>query len=198
MPLFAAALAALSLAPAAELTVKPTDWPQFRGPNRNGFSSQTGLLKKWPDGGPPKLWTVGGLGNGFSSPSVAAGRVYGLGYRDGKEVIWALKEADGSRLWETPFADTVQVGGQNNGSASTPTYHDGRVYALGLGGELVCADAASGKIVWRKSYTKDFGGHVPSWGYCESVLVDDGKVICAPNGRGAAVIALNADTGAVI
>src|SRR5690242_17272637 len=133
MPPFAAALAALALAPAAELTVKPTDWPQFRGPNRNGFSPETGLLKKWPDGGPPKVWTATGLGGGYGSVSVVGGVIFGTGKQsDGKEYVWALDEATGKPKWSTPFADGQSVG-YGEGPRSTPTYAGGRVYAVGTG-----------------------------------------------------------------
>lgn len=190
-------LAALCLAPAAELKVRPTDWPQFRGPNRDGASAETGLLKQWPEGGPPKVWTATGLGGGYGSVSVVGGMIFGTGEKDDKEYVWALDEATGEQKWATPFADGQTVG-YGEGPRSTPTYSAGKVYAVGQGGTLVCCDAASGKILWQKSYTKDFGGSVQSWGYSESVLVDDGKVIGTPGSASAAMVALNADTGAVI
>ncbi len=193
MPPFAAALAALCLAPAAELTVKPTDWPQFRGPNRNGFSPETGLLKKWPEGGPPQVWTATGAGQGYSSVAVVGGVVFGTGMKGGQEHIWAMDEATGQVKWSTPFARS-----HSDGPRSTPTYAGGKVYAVGYSGLLVCADAGTGKVLWTKDYVKDFGGEVQGWGYCESVLVDDGKVIGTPCSRQAAMVALNADTGEVV
>jgi outer membrane protein assembly factor BamB len=194
---FAAALAAAWLAPAADLQVKPTDWPQFRGPNRDALSPDKGLLKSWPDGGPKKLYTVTGLGGGYSTVAVVGGMIFGTGKKDGKEVVFARKESDGSEVWATPFADAKKVG-YDEGTRSTPTYANGKVYAVGMAGDLVCLDAASGKEVWRKSYTKDFGGSVQAWGYSESVLVDGNKVIGTPCSASAAVVALNADTGALL
>jgi outer membrane protein assembly factor BamB len=190
-------LAALCLAPAAELKAKPTDWPQFRGPNRDGFSPETGLLKKWPANGPPKVWTAAGRGAGYSSVSVVGGMIFGTGKTDGRESIWALDEATGEPKWATPFTTSGEAE-RGDGPRSTPTYAAGKVYAVGSDGTLACADAATGKLLWSKSYTKDFGGTVQHWGYCESVLVDDGKVIGTPCSASAAMVALNADTGEVI
>jgi outer membrane protein assembly factor BamB len=194
-----AILVALTLAPAAELKVKPTDWPQFRGPDRTGVSQETGLLKQWPTEGPPKVWTATGLGGGYGSVSVVGGLIFGTGEKDGKEYVWALDEATGEKKWETPFGDAPRVpGGYDEGPRSTPTYAAGKVYAVGQGGELVCCDATTGKILWRKSYSKDFGGSMQTWAFSESVLVDEGKVIGTPGSVTAAMVALNANTGAVI
>jgi outer membrane protein assembly factor BamB len=198
MTQFPAVLAALCLAPAAGMDVRPTDWPQFRGPDRNGLSQETGLLKSWPAEGPPRIWTATGLGGGYGSVSVVGGLIFGSGKRpDGKEYVWALDETSGQEKWATPFADGQSVG-YGEGPRGTPTYAGGKVYAVGTGGDLVCCDAATGKIVWRKSYTRDFGGRVPMWGYSESVLVDDGKVIGTPCSRDAAMVALDANTGEVV
>jgi outer membrane protein assembly factor BamB len=194
MTLRAALLATVFLVSAAATAA---DWPRWRGPDRTGVSKETGLLKSWPKAGPPRVWTAKDLGLGFGTPSVADGKIFGMGTRDGKDGVWALKEADGSELWFTPI-DSPRPVNQNNGPASTPTYHNGKVYALSSNGRLACLDAASGKLVWHKSYTAEFGGRVQSWGYCESVLVDGDKLICAPGGEKSAVVALNPDTGAVI
>jgi outer membrane protein assembly factor BamB len=191
-PLLAAALLIAATAAAS-------DWPQWRGPNRDDVSTETGLLKRWPEGGPPLAWTAKNLGLGWGTPSVAEGKIFGIGTRDGKDGVWALNEADGKELWFTPFADPATgLGKQTNGPASTPTFHQGKLYTVSHNGTVVCMDAASGKPVWKKSYVSDFGGKVPSWGYNDSVLVDGNKVICAPGGNAAAVVALNADTGATI
>ncbi len=179
--------------------VTGADWPGFRGPNRDGISPETGLLKKWPTEGPAKLWTAKNLGLGFGTPSVADGTIYGIGTRDGKDGVWALKEADGKELWFTPFADKAGgLGSQTNGPASSPTIHKGKLYAVSADGTLTCLDAKTGANKWSKSYTKEFGGAVPKWGYTESVYADGDKIICAPNGKGAAIVALKADNGDVI
>ncbi len=186
-----AAFAAGGLATAA-------DWPAFRGPNRDGLSPETGLMKEWPKDGPKLTWTAKNLGLGFGTPSVADGKIFGVGTRDGKDGVWAIKEGDGKDEWFTPFADAVRVGRQANGPGGTPTYHDGKVYAVSLGGTLVCLDAKTGKEQWKKSYKDDFGGSLPMWGYNDSPLVDGDKLICAPCGSKAAVAALKLKDGEVV
>lgn len=197
--MFPIALAALlaSLTPAAELTVKPTDWPQYRGPHRDAISPDKGLLQQWPESGPNKLWTISGIGGGYSTVSVVDGMVFGTGQRSNKECLYALKESDGSLVWMTPFADSKKVG-YGDGPRSTPTYADGKLYAVSCDGTLVCVNAADGKVDWSVNYVADFGGRIQSWGYSESVLVDDGKVIGTPASASAALVAFDAKTGKVI
>ncbi|QJW99112.1 PQQ-binding-like beta-propeller repeat protein [Frigoriglobus tundricola] len=180
----------------AAATATAADWPGFRGPNRDGISTETGLLKKWPEGGPPKLWTAKDLGLGWGTPSVAGGKIFGIGTRDGKDGVWALKEGDGKELWFTPFADPAKgLAPQTNGPASTPTVHDGKVYAVSANGTLSCLSADTGKLVWKKNYVDEFDGKVPTWAYTDSVLVDGDKVICTPCGTKGAVVALSAANG---
>lgn len=176
----------------------PSDWPQWRGQHRDGKSPETGLLQSWPNGGPPLAWTANDLGGGFGSPSVACGKIFGMGSRDGKDGVWVLNEADGKELWFTPL-DTTRNLNQNNGPGGTPTYADGKVYAVtNNNGVVARLDAATGKVEWTKSYVKDFGANTPSWGFNDSVLVDGGKVICAPSSSKAAVAALKPESGEVI
>jgi outer membrane protein assembly factor BamB len=173
------------------------DWPQFRGPNRDGVSAEKGLLQKWPDGGPPKMWTSSGLGLGDSSVAVANRTIFGTGKLGDKLSLWALDEATGKPKWSTPMSDEKDVKAVEMNS--TPTFANGKVYAVSGLGDLVCADADSGRILWRKSYVNDFGGMPPGFGgYSDSVLVDEGKVICVPGSKAAAIVALKAETGEVI
>ncbi|OWK34878.1 PQQ-binding-like beta-propeller repeat protein [Fimbriiglobus ruber] len=193
----AAALAALGFAPAPEIKPVPGDWPQFRGPDRNAVSTEKGLLQQWPTEGPKKLWTVSGCGGGYSTVSVVGGWIFGTGKKDSKEYVWARDEATGEEKWATPFTEAKGVG-YGEGTRSTPTFSNGKVYAVGMNGELVCCEATTGKILWHKNYAKDFGGVPPGWGYCESVLVDEGKVIGTPCSAKAAMVALDANTGETI
>ncbi len=184
-------------------TATAADWPQWRGPDRTAISSETGLLKAWPKDGPPKTWTVSGLGGGYGSPIVAAGKIYGAGKIDGKEYAWCLNEKDGSEVWKKEFAAPGKVG-YDEGPRCTPTYHvDPKIgpviYAVGVSGDLVCLRADKGEKVWSKNYGKDFSGRMMSgWGYCESPLIDGNKLICTPGSDTAAVVALKAATGEVI
>ena len=177
------------------------DWPQFRGPNRDGISKETGLLKEWPKDGPPLAWQVKGLGGGYSAPSVAAGRIFGMSYRGADEVVWALDEKDGKEQWATIIASASKNIGSpgQEGPRCTPTVDGDLVYALGTAGDLVCLKIADGTAVWHKNLEKDFGGHfMARWGYCESPLVDGDKLVCTPGGKDATVVALDKKTGDVI
>jgi outer membrane protein assembly factor BamB len=167
------------------------DWPQWRGPARNGLSRETGLLRQWPEEGPAQVWVARGLGNGFSSVAVAAGRVYTLGDRKGGCHLIALDEATGKEVWGT----RIGRGSPN----CTPTVDGDRVYGLTRQGELACLDVAKGEVRWQKNYAKDFGGRMMSgWGYSESVLIDGDKLICTPGGDGATLVALNKQTGELL
>lgn len=195
LPTAVAVALALS-APVPEAKKGGGDWPQFRGPNRDGVSTETGLLKEWPKGGPPLAWTVKGCGGGYSTVAVSGGFLYGTGKIDGKDTLWCRAEKDGAEVWSTPIGDAQKVG-YDEGPKGTPTVADGRVFAVTPGGTLVATDL-KGKELWRKSYTKDFGGGVQSWGYSESVLVDGEVVICTPCSNKAAVVALKAKDGEVV
>jgi outer membrane protein assembly factor BamB len=177
----------------------PYDWPQWRGPDRTAISRETGLLKTWPADGPPLLWKNKELGGGYSAPSIAAGRVFGMSARKDHEVVWALEETTGKELWCTPIAARVTDVNKNEGPRCTPTVDGARLYALGVNGDLVCLETATGKECWRKSLVNDFGGRMMSnWGYSESPLVDGEKLICTPGGKGATLVALDKKTGATV
>ncbi len=176
------------------------DWPQLRGPNRDGKSADTGLLKEWPNGGPPLAWKIDKLGGGYSAPSIAAGRIFGMSNRGDEEVVWALSEKDGSEIWVAPlgpaFAQRASQG--REGPACTPTVDGEHLYVEGLAGNVACLQIRDGKIVWQRSLTEDFGGSVPMWSYRESPLVDGDKVIVTPGGADAILVALNKVTGETI
>jgi outer membrane protein assembly factor BamB len=176
------------------------DWPQWRGPNRDGVSKETGLLQQWPEGGPKLAWKTTDLGNGYSTPSVAKGQVYLVGTPDGKtEQLIALRESDGKKLWSQDIGGVgPNRGPQYPGPRSTPTVDGDRVYVLSSDGDLVCASTADGKIVWQKNLRKDFDGKPGNWAYAESVLVDGDVVVCSPGGDKATVVALNKTDGGVV
>lgn len=187
-PLLAAALLCASTAPA-------DDWPTFRGPNRDGISKETGLLQSWPKDGPPKVWTATNLGEGFGTPTVAAGKIFGMGTRGGKDGAWALNEKDGKELWFTPF-DNSSIRRPNNGPSGSPTFDEGKLFAVSTTGKFVKLDAATGKIEWQKDYqSAELGGKAQGWGYTDSPLVDGDKVICVPASAKAAVLALDKKSG---
>jgi outer membrane protein assembly factor BamB len=171
------------------------DWPQWRGPSRDGRSTETGLLKEWPKDGPPLLWRVAGLGKGYSSVSITGGRILTMGDRGPAQYVIALDLASHKELWAT------KVGGpwRDGGPRCTPTVDGDLVYALGTKGDLVCLETATGREVWRKNFAKDFNGFMMSgWGYSESPLVDGDRLVCTPGGPKATLVALNKKTGEVV
>jgi len=169
----------------------PTEhsWPQWRGPNRDGISTEKGLAKQWPAGGPPLVWKASGCGGGFSSVAVAGGRVFTMGDGGQASAVHCFEEATGRKLWSSqPLGRT---GGNYEGTKSTPTVDGDRVYALGQFGDLVCLNVSDGSDVWRKNLTRDFSGQFSRWNYSESVLVDEGRLVVSPGGRGGLMLALN-------
>jgi len=176
------------------------DWPQWRGPNRDGKSADTGLLKEWPNDGPPLAWKIDKLGGGYTAPSIAAGRVLGMSNRGEDEVVWALSEKDGSEIWVTRLGPAFEQRPSQGkeGPACTPTVDGERLYVEGLGGNVACLQVEDGMIVWQISMTEDFGGRAPMWSYRESPLIDGDKVIITPGGQEATLVALNKSTGETI
>src|SRR5262245_1659258 len=176
------------------------DWPQWRGPQRDGVSKETGLLKEWPKEGPKLLWQRKDIGFGYSTPSVAGSRVYLLSNRDTEdEFVQALTVKDGSPVWSTRLGRVgPNRGPQYPGARSTPTVDGGRLYALGSDGDLACLEAASGKVRWKKQLRRDFGGRPGLWAYAESPLIDGDAVVCTPGGPEVTLVALNKRTGDVI
>lgn len=176
------------------------DWPQWQGPERNGMSKETGLLKEWPPSGPELAWRIDGLGGGYSAPSIADGRLFGLSNRGEDEVVWCLSEADGKEQWVTRLgpAKTDGMPQGKEGPGCTPTVDGDHLYVVGAGGALACLQAADGKIVWQRSLTEDFGGVIPTWRYNESPLVDGDKVIVTPGAPEATLVALDKTSGETI
>jgi len=168
------------------------DWPAWRGPHRDGICKEKGLLKQWPPSGPPLAWKATGLGEGYSGPAIVGKRLYSMGNAEGKEWVFALDwTQEGKKVWATPLGPIRHEGGGYPGPRSTPTIDGDRLYALGAAGDLVCLDASSGKLVWRRDLVRDFGGRIPQWAYAESVLVDGPWVLCTPGGPRATIVALD-------
>ena len=184
---------------AAAFSATANDWPQFRGPDRDGISKETGLLKDWPAGGPPPAWKATGLGLGYSTLSVADGQIYTIGDRGDASFLVAIKEADGKPVWTAKLGESGSVGwGDFKGPRASPTVAGKFIYAVGQHGEIACFDAATGAEKWRKDYRKDFGGQLPEWGYSEAPLVDGDNVVVTPGGTDGSIVALAKDTGAIV
>lgn len=171
-----------------------TDWPQWRGANRDDISKETGLLKSWPEGGPTNLWTSDQGGLGYAGFAVVGDRLFTLGADDSEEFVLCMDVADGSVVWKTAIGERF-TNGWGDGPRNTPTFNEGKLYCLAAAGNIACLDASDGSKIWSKSLTDDFGGSVPNWGYAESPLVDNGNVMVTPGGDDGAIVALNKDTG---
>ena len=176
------------------------DWQQWQGPHRNAVSSERGLLQEWPKDGPPLAWKIKGLGGGYSAPSIAAGRIFGMSNRGEDEVIWALSESDGKTVWVTRLGPSLKQSWPQGkeGPGCTPTVDGELLYVLGLAGDLACLQVRDGKIIWQRSLQADFGGSLPTWSFRESPLIDGDKVICTPGGEDATLVALDKLTGKTI
>ncbi len=186
---------ALLAGPACFASGPASDWPQWRGPNRDDISPDTGLLAEWPAGGPPLAWKAHGIGHGYSTVSISGSRIFTMGDAPDSSFIHAL-DLQGKLLWS---AKVGRPGGDHPGTRCTPTVDGDLVYALGQFGDLVCVEAASGKERWRKNLNRDFGGEIMSgWGSAESLLVDGDKILCTPGGPDGTMLALNKKTGEVI
>jgi outer membrane protein assembly factor BamB len=154
-------------------------------------------LDKWPSGGPPLAWKAKGLGGGFSSVSIAGGRIFTMGEGTDSSFVLALDVNGGKHLW-TAKLGRPGGGGGYPGPRCTPTVDGNLLYALDQHGDLICLEASSGKEQWRKSLSRDFGGSAPNWGYTESPLVDGDKLLCTPGGSKGAIVALDKTSGAVL
>jgi outer membrane protein assembly factor BamB len=182
-------------------TTRADDWPQWRGPKRDGISQEKNLLKTWPKEGPKLLWQVKNVGYGYGSVAVAGGRIYLTGNKGlDNEFVSALDARNGKRLWSTRIGKVGNPDQQPRypGARSTPTLDGTLLYALGSDGDLACIETATGKVRWRKSLRADFGGKPGVWAYAESPLVDGNKVVVTPGGEQATLVALNKKTGSVL
>jgi outer membrane protein assembly factor BamB/precorrin-6B methylase 2 len=175
------------------------DWPQWRGPNRDNKSSETGFLQEWPEEGPALVWQVEGLGQGIASVSVADGRIYTTTYSESTEFVVCLDRQTGKLLWATPVGPSVRESSLMRWlSQRTPTIDGDLLYTVTAAGELVCISTQDGRERWRRNYVLEFQGKRGPWGFCDFPLVDGEKLICTPGGSHATMVALNKKTGKVI
>ena len=185
---------ALTLAAGAAFAA---DWPQFRGPNRDGISRDTGLLKAWPSGGPRVLWKVP-LGEGYSGLTVAGGRLYTQVGKGKDDLVLALDAKTGKELWRFR-ADAKFDNDMGGGSRSTPTFDGGLLYALTAMGKLWALDAKTGKKVWGHDLRQEFGAKPPQWGVSTSPLVEGNLLLVDVGGvDGKSAMAFDKKTGKVV
>ncbi|MCK4292104.1 MAG: PQQ-like beta-propeller repeat protein [Planctomycetes bacterium] len=192
-PVVVLAFLSVVLASSAIVAGQEAEWPCWRGPNRDGKSPDTNLLKRWPQGGPELLWQVNGLGGGFSTVAVTGGAVYITGDVGDKLILFAF-DMNGKPKWKVPVDKAWTT--SHAGSRSTPTIDSGRLYLLSGNGVLVCMDPKSGELNWSKNM-RDFGGRSGGWGYAESVLIYNDLAIVKPGGE-SCIVALNKASGEIV
>lgn len=164
------------------------DWPNWRGPTHDGISTETGWTTNWPAGGPKVLWKAS-LGVGFSSFTVADGRVYTMGnLKKTTDVVWCFDAETGEVVWKHTYACPLTPKYYEGGPGATPTVDDGKVYTLSKHGHAFCFDAATGKILWSRKFNMT----TPTWHFAGSARIMGEKVIFNVGTRG---VALNKATG---
>ena len=173
------------------------DWPQWRGPDRNGISREKGLLAQWPKSGPPLVWSASDLGGGYGSVSVAGSRVFVQGMRKRQSFVTALDKETGKPVW-TRALGSAGDNDRGSGPRGTPTLDGDRLYVLSETGDLACLRAADGTVIWQRNILTDFRGQNIPWLISESPLVDGDRVIVTPGGRGAGMVALEKMTGKTV
>lgn len=189
----AMAVGAILLESQLQLALAQSDWPQFLGPERNGISPETGLLDRWPESGPTKLWQVKG-GVGMSGIAIARDRAFTLVQRDGKQWLVALKVVSGEQIWEAPLAPSYQ-NSMGNGPRATPAIVGDRVLVFTGEGILAAVNFADGKILWSKHTVKELGGKEAEYGMASSPLIVGEQVIVTVGAAKGTVAAFDLKTG---
>jgi len=182
------------------LSAEAANWPCFHGPMRNNIAADTGLMQTWPQDGPKLLWMASGIGHGYSSVSISAGRIYTAGMIDRQTHVTAM-DMSGKRLWQRLNGQSWQASERQSwavsyaGSRGTPTVDGDTVYHLSEMGSMSAFDAETGRQRWHVDVIKVFNAARPKYGLSESVLVHGDAVLCCPGGAGGYVVALNKETG---
>ena len=168
-------------------------WSQFRGPNRDGQSTETGLLKSWPAGGPKQLWiSEVDMGIGYSSPAVTKDAIYVTGVFDADGYVLALTH-DGKSKRKTKYGREYTK--NYLAARTTPTVDGDRLYVFSGTGQVVCIGTEKGDVKWSVDTVKQYGVQQPKWGLSECLLVCDDTVICTPGGTKASIVALDKTSG---
>jgi outer membrane protein assembly factor BamB len=170
------------------------DWPQWRGPNRDGISTEIGWSVSWPKEGLKRVWKAE-VGAGYGTVSVSQGRLYVMGNTADKDTVYCLEAGTGKETWKFTYDCVAKDPNGYHGVRSTPSVDGDLVFTTSRQGHLFCLSATEGKVKWAKEFGKDFGGKTPTWGFAISPLVEGGLVIVEPGGPGAAVVALKKETG---
>ncbi|HYG73387.1 MAG TPA: PQQ-binding-like beta-propeller repeat protein [Planctomycetota bacterium] len=182
---------------AASSLIHGADWPQYRGPNRDGTSSESGWSAVWPKEGPRQLWKAN-VGTGSSPVTVSAGKVFTMGNSDGQDHVFCLDSANGKILWKHSYASERFDQMHEGGPASAPSVDGNLVYTMGRSGEVLCLDAATGQVKWSLNVVKEFKAELPFFAYTISPLVLGSKLIVITGAKGASTVALDKENGKVL
>lgn len=170
------------------------DWPQWRGPQRNGISEEKDWKAEWGSRPPRPLWKAQ-VGLGFSSFTVAGGRVFTTGHADGADTVFCLDAEKGAQVWKHSYPADLGDKYYEGGTSATPVVDGAMVYHLSRWGDTFCFDAASGKILWSKNVQKETGIRIPDWGFSGSPLVHGDLLVLNVGGAG---LALDKTTGNIL
>lgn len=185
----------------AEQELPQSEWPSFHGVDRTNKSPETGLLKEWPQEGPELLFTISGLGEGYSSVSIAGGMIFTAGTVNNQSCVFAF-DLTGKQVWKTPaggaWSTTASYASSYTGARGTPTYNDGVVYYLGEMGRLSAMEAATGRELWVKELPKEFDATATEYGYSESVFIDGDRLYVRPAGKKGYKVCLNKKDGSLV
>jgi outer membrane protein assembly factor BamB len=176
------------------LTASANDWPNWRGPNYNGVSSETGWNTKWPAEGPKRLWKAS-VGTGFSSMSVVGDHVFTMGNTADQDTVYCFDANTGKTVWKQSYKCALDPKYYEGGPSVTPTIAENRVFTLSRKGDVYCFDAENGKVLWNTNLNKGLGAEIPTWGFAGSVYHEKGRLYLDV---GAAGTCLDAKDGHVI
>jgi outer membrane protein assembly factor BamB len=171
-------------------------WTDFRGPARDGHYREQPVRTDWPPSGPAPIWKQP-VGGGYASFVVGRGQAFTIEQRGPQEVVAAYDVATGRELWTNAWTAVFRESMGGDGPRATPTWHDGKVYALGGAGELRSLDAATGEVIWHTNILTDARATNLQWGMAAAPLIVDDTVVVLPGGgNGQSVVAYNRRTGA--
>ena len=174
-----------------------TDWPQWRGPARNGLSNESGLMAEWPTSGPPLVWSTSNVGAGYGSITVKGDRIFLQGMKGKGSTVSSLNRPDGELVWSKVLGP-ARKNNRGPGPRGTPTADGDRLYVLTESGDLACLSADDGSVLWQRNLLRDFGSRNIPWLISESPLVDENTVFVTPGGRNGGIAALDKMSGATI
>ena len=190
--------------------LRADDWPQWLGPQRDGVWRETGIVEKFPAGGPKVLWRMK-IGGGYTGPAIANGKIYLMdrevaansprpgnafarGIIPGSERVLCLDAASGKQLWEHRYECTYTMS-YSTGPRCTPLVSGGKLWTVGAEGNLFCLDAENGKVLWSHDFKADFGAKTPQWGFAGHPLLDGQRLICLVGGPDSVTVAFDKDSG---